>query len=69
MNLNELNKIAQAMVAPGKGILAADESSGTIKKRFDVIGVEFDREQPARLSRDAVPLSRRNETYFRRHTL
>jgi fructose-bisphosphate aldolase class I len=40
MNLNELNKIAQAMVAPGKGILAADESSGTIKKRFDAIGVE-----------------------------
>jgi fructose-bisphosphate aldolase class I len=28
------------MVAPGKGILAADESSGTIKKRFDSIGVE-----------------------------
>jgi fructose-bisphosphate aldolase class I len=40
MNLHELNKIAQAMVAPGKGILAADESSGTIKKRFDAIGVE-----------------------------
>ncbi len=40
MNLAELNKIAQAMVAPGKGILAADESSGTIKKRFDAIGVE-----------------------------
>ena len=40
MNLNELNKVAQAMVAPGKGILAADESSGTIKKRFDAIGVE-----------------------------
>jgi fructose-bisphosphate aldolase class I len=40
MNLDELNKIAQAMVAPGKGILAADESSGTIKKRFDAIGVE-----------------------------
>src|SRR5260221_223174 len=40
MNLNELNKVAQAMVAPGKGILAADESSSTIKKRFDVIGVE-----------------------------
>ena len=40
MNLDELNKIVQAMVAPGKGILAADESSGTIKKRFDVIGVE-----------------------------
>jgi fructose-bisphosphate aldolase class I len=40
MNLADLNKIAKAMVAPGKGILAADESSGTIKKRFDVIGVE-----------------------------
>lgn len=40
MNLAELNNVAQAMVAPGKGILAADESSGTIKKRFDVIGVE-----------------------------
>jgi fructose-bisphosphate aldolase, class I len=40
MNLADLNKIAQAMVAPGRGILAADESSGTIKKRFDAIGVE-----------------------------
>lgn len=40
MNLADLNKIARAMVAPGKGLLAADESSGTIKKRFDAIGVE-----------------------------
>jgi fructose-bisphosphate aldolase, class I len=40
MNLADLNKVAQALVAPGKGILAADESSGTIKKRFDAIGVE-----------------------------
>jgi len=40
MNLSELNKIAVAMVTPGKGILAADESSGTIKKRFDAIKVE-----------------------------
>ena len=40
MNVDELNKVAQAMVAPGKGILAVDESSGTIKKRFDTIGVE-----------------------------
>jgi fructose-bisphosphate aldolase class I len=40
MNLAELNKVAEAMAAPGKGILAADESSGTIKKRFDTIGVE-----------------------------
>jgi fructose-bisphosphate aldolase class I len=40
MNLSELNKVATAMVAPGRGILAADESSGTIKKRFDALGVE-----------------------------
>lgn len=40
MNLAELNRIAVAMVQPGRGILAADESSGTIKKRFDAIGVE-----------------------------
>src|SRR3954454_16126046 len=40
MNLEALNKVARAMVAPGRGILAADESSGTIKKRFDAIGVE-----------------------------
>jgi len=39
MNLDELNKIANKMVAPGKGILAADESTGTIQKRFDKIGV------------------------------
>ena len=38
--LAELNEVARALVAPGKGILAADESSGTIKKRFDSIGVE-----------------------------
>jgi fructose-bisphosphate aldolase class I len=35
-----LETVAQALVAPGKGILAADESSGTIKKRFDAIKVE-----------------------------
>jgi fructose-bisphosphate aldolase class I len=40
MNLADLNKVAEAMVAPGRGILAADESSNTIKKRFDAIGVE-----------------------------
>ncbi len=40
MDSNELNATARALVAPGKGILAADESSGTIKKRFDSINVE-----------------------------
>ncbi|MBV9044967.1 MAG: fructose-bisphosphate aldolase, partial [Alphaproteobacteria bacterium] len=40
MNLAELNEIARKMVAKGRGILAADESTGTIQKRFDKIGVE-----------------------------
>src|SRR3954463_8982473 len=39
MNLDEMNRVARAMVAKGKGILAADESTGTIQKRFDKIGV------------------------------
>src|SRR6476619_3712879 len=39
MNLSDLNKVATAMVTPGKGLLAADESTGTIKKRFDAIKV------------------------------
>jgi len=38
--MSELASTARAMVAPGKGILAADESSPTIKKRFDSISVE-----------------------------
>src|SRR5712671_3987452 len=38
MNIAALSATARALVAPGKGILAADESSGTIKKRFDTIG-------------------------------
>ena len=40
MSSLELVKVAQAMVAEGKGILAIDESTGTCQKRFDSIGVE-----------------------------
>src|SRR3989304_7868429 len=40
MDLAELNRGASAMVAPGRGVLAADESAATVKKRFEVIGVE-----------------------------
>ncbi|MFL5992055.1 MAG: class I fructose-bisphosphate aldolase [Rubrobacteraceae bacterium] len=40
MNLQELEKTARALVAPGKGILAADESFGTIGKRFEAVGIE-----------------------------
>jgi fructose-bisphosphate aldolase class I len=40
MSANDLKEVAQAMVAPGKGVLAADESTGTATKRFDAIGIE-----------------------------
>src|SRR5205807_554402 len=40
MDTQQLESTARAIVAEGKGILAADESTGTIKKRFDSIGVE-----------------------------
>ncbi len=42
MSIDQLAEIAQAMVAPGKGIIAIDESSTTIKKRFDAVGIECD---------------------------
>ena len=40
MSIDQLESIAQAMVAAGKGIIAIDESNATIKKRFDGVGVE-----------------------------
>lgn len=40
MSKEQLEKVARAMVAKGKGILAADESMGTIKRRFDSINIE-----------------------------
>ncbi|PZQ10695.1 MAG: fructose-bisphosphate aldolase class I [Rhodanobacter denitrificans] len=39
MSIEQLESIAQQMVAPGKGIIAIDESNNTIKKRFDSVGV------------------------------
>ncbi len=50
---NTLNSIARAMVAPGRGILAADESTGTIGKRFDSIKVE-NTEENRRAYRDML---------------
>lgn len=44
MNRETLSATARAMVAPGKGILAMDESHPTCKKRFDALGVEFTEE-------------------------
>lgn len=48
MNINELKSVAQAIVAKQKGVLAADESSPTIKKRFDSIKVESTEESRRR---------------------
>lgn len=48
MNLDELKSVASAMVARQKGVLAADESSPTIKKRFDSIQVESTEENRRR---------------------
>ena len=50
---NTLTQIAQAMVAPGKGILAADESTGTIENRFKSINVE-NTEENRRAYRDLL---------------
>jgi len=53
MDVESLNETARAIVAEGKGILAADESDGTIKKRFDSIGVEST-EETRRAYRDLL---------------
>jgi fructose-bisphosphate aldolase class I len=44
VNIQELESTARELVAPGKGILAADESSGTIGKRFEAVGIESSEE-------------------------
>ncbi|HXC39541.1 MAG TPA: class I fructose-bisphosphate aldolase [Burkholderiales bacterium] len=53
MSAAELAKVAKAMVAKGRGILAADESTGTIQKRFDSINVE-NTEENRRAYRDML---------------
>jgi fructose-bisphosphate aldolase class I len=53
MGETSLAGTAKALVAPGKGILAADESDGTIKKRFDTIGVQST-EESRRAYRDLL---------------
>lgn len=63
MNLDELNSIAKKMVAPGKGILAADESTGTILKRFDKIGVANNEDN----RRDYRELLFRTDTAMKSH--
>src|SRR3954447_12664047 len=63
MDLEQLNETAAAIVAEGKGILAADESDGTIKKRFDSIGIEST-EQNRRAYRDLLFTTEGVEEYI-----
>jgi fructose-bisphosphate aldolase class I len=63
MAAQELQEIARAIVAEGKGILAADESDGTIKKRFDTIGVEST-EENRRAYRDLLFTTEGVEEYI-----
>src|SRR5262245_2038907 len=62
-HLEQLNRTAVAIVAEGKGILAADESEGTIKKRFDSIGVEST-EENRRAYRDLLFTTEGVEEYI-----
>src|SRR5438270_359134 len=59
----DLEKTARALVAEAKGILAADESTGTIKKRFDAIGVEST-EENRRAYRDLLFTTEGVEEYI-----
>jgi fructose-bisphosphate aldolase class I len=63
MELEQLEQTAQALVADGKGILAADESDGTIKKRFDSIGVDST-EENRRAYRDLLFTTEGAEEYI-----
>src|ERR671923_105692 len=63
VHMADLHETAQALVAEGKGILAADESSGTIKKRFDSIGVEST-EENRRAYRDLLFTTEGVEEYI-----
>src|SRR6266571_266138 len=63
MAANDLHETAKALVAEGKGILAADESDSTIKKRFDSIGVEST-EENRRAYRDLLFTTEGVEEYI-----
>jgi fructose-bisphosphate aldolase, class I len=63
MDLQQLNETAAAIVVEGKGILAADESDGTIKKRFDSIGIEST-EENRRAYRDLLFTTEGVEEYI-----
>jgi fructose-bisphosphate aldolase class I len=63
MNVAALNEIAERIVTPGKGVLAADESTGTITRRFDTIGLA----STAETRRDYREMLFRCEAAMRHH--
>ncbi len=63
MNLEQLEMTAQGMAAPGRGILAADESTSTIGKRFDTINTEST-EENRRVYRDLLLTASGMEEYI-----
>jgi len=63
MDVQELERVAEAIVADGKGILAADESTGTIKKSFDSIEVESTAET-RRAYRELLFITERAEEFI-----
>jgi len=63
MDIQQLQSTAEALVAEGKGILAADESTGTIKKRLDSIGVEST-EETRRAYRDLLFMTEGAEEFI-----
>ncbi len=69
MNLSDLEKVARGMVAKGKGLLAADESSSTIKKRFDSIKLDSTEEHRRTYPRHAADRPGRAGVGERRHPL
>ncbi len=69
MDISIMETTAQAIVAPGKGILAADESTGTIKKRFDTINLASTEETRRSYLRAAVYDAQSREVRQRRHSV
>ena len=62
--MTNINEIAKQMVTDGKGILAADESSGTIKKRFDGINVDSSEENRMNYRRILLESKRQWKTTY-----
>ena len=61
MSIEQLAETARAMVAPGKGIIAIDESSSTCKKRFDGVGIESTEENRRRYRELLLTAPKANE--------